>query len=121
MHILKSYKNTKNSDFFESHLLLIINNVKKEDFKNNARHLLNLSRYSNRTWRRWFWKHGCLKIIVFYKNNKRINKDKRLLSNITYITSAFENCYLSNENTKSFFLNLISKNKGFIQDTNFFI
>ena len=110
MHILKSYKNTKNSDFFESHLLLIINNVKKEDFKNNARHLLNLSRYSNQGQFEAII-YDTLKNYSFLFENKRINKDKRLLSNITYITSAFENCYLSNENTKSFFLNLISNNE----------
>ena len=108
---IKNWKNYNNSDFFEAHLLLIVENLKKKKFAEAKNNLLILEKFKE---------NGTYEFIIYetlygYNElflNKKIINSKNNYGNLTLITKAFQNCYLNSEKTESLFSNLINTPNG---------
>ena len=103
-------KDKKSSDFFEAYLLLIIDNIKKKNFKkankllsklesSREKDILSLVIYEN------------LKSYIYLFENKKIISKSSNFGDLSLITSAFQGCYLGEKKTRSYFSNLIRSEK----------
>ncbi len=99
----------KNSNFFEAHLLLTIDSLRKKNFKKSKEYLKKVSNFKERgTLQRIIYE--ALKNYIYLFENKKILMENPGLSNLSVINRAFENCYLGNKNTDVYFLNIINEN-----------
>jgi tetratricopeptide (TPR) repeat protein len=107
---LKYNLENKNSDFFEAHFLLMIDSIKKKDFKKSEYYLKRLSKYKSR---------GTLELVIYesFKDYIYLFKNKKILSNVSdfgnlsMINKTFQNCYIGTKLTDTYFLNLINSNE----------
>ena len=111
INVIKNSSKKGNLDFFDAYLLLIIDNLKKNNLV-QAEKNLNLSLN--------FQNENRFNLVIFetlrqylytFKNNKTPPKKKNF-GNISIINQAFQRCYLKKENTRSSFLNLINNPEG---------
>ena len=103
---IKITKNKKFIDFFEAHLLLLLDSIKKNDYKKSFDHIKNLKRHEE---------EGTFEFIIanFLEEYIYLFKDKQIKSNLndqfgklSLINRTLQNCYLGHLGTESFFENL---------------
>ena len=103
---IKMTKNKKFIDFFEAHLLLVLDSIKKKDYKKSLNHLNNLKRYEEK---------GNFEYIIlsFLEEYVHLFNDKQIKLNLdsqfgkmSLINRALQSCYLDDSETESFFKNL---------------
>ena len=111
INVIKNSTNDSNTDFFDAFMLLIVDSLKKNNL-NQAEKYLNLSLK--------FQNQSRLNLVIFetlrqyfytFKNNKILTKEKKL-GTISIINQAFQRCYLKQDLTRSYFLNLINNTEG---------
>ena len=104
---IKYLDDKKNSNFFESYLLLILDNIKKGDFKKSNLYLNKISKFKNQgTLEQIIYE--TLRNYIFTFEKKKINPYESNFGNLTLINQAFERCYLDDPKTISYFENLIN-------------
>jgi len=111
INIIKNSSNEDNSDFFEAHILLIADSLKKNDFVRAEKYLDQSLRFKNQNRFNLVIFETLRKYIHTFKN-KKISFNEKNFGNISIITQAFQRCYLKKENTRSSFLNLINNPDG---------
>ena len=103
---IKMTKDKKFIDFFEAHLLLVLDSIKKNDYKKSLDHLNNLKRYEE---------EGSFEFIIssFLEEYVHLFNDKQIKLNldsqfgkISLINRTLQNCYLGHSETENFFENL---------------
>jgi len=101
-------ENKNFSDFFEAQLLLVIDSLKKNDYKKASFHVNNLKKHQNNGTFEFIVSSGLQEYIYLFNN--RIIKDDLTneFGSLGLINKAFQNCYLNNTNTDSSFINLIN-------------
>jgi len=105
---VKSLKNKNFSDFFEAQLLLVLDGIKKNDYKTVNFYIDNLKKHEERGTFEYIILNG-LEEYVYLFNNNEITKDlSNEFGNLSLINKSFQNCYLENSKTESLFLNLIN-------------
>ena len=107
INIIKSTKKKSNTDFFESHLLLILDSLKKNDFK-KAEKLIKEFDNLNRLDRFNGAVLESLKQYIYVFNENKILENKKNLGKLSEITDTFQRCYLGDNFTDSYFDNLIN-------------
>ena len=107
INIIKSTKKKNNTDFFESHLLLILDSLKKNDFK-KAEKLIKEFDNLNRLDRFNGAVLESLKQYIYVFNENKILENKKNLGKLSEITETFQRCYLGDNFTDSYFDNLIN-------------
>ena len=107
INIIKSTKKKSNTDFFESHLLLILDSLKKNDFKKAEKQIVKFGNL-NRLDRLNVAVLDSLKQYIYVFNEKKILKNKKNLGKLSEITETFQRCYLGDDSTNSYFDNLIN-------------
>ena len=107
INIIKSTKKKGNTDFFESHLLLILDSLKKNDFKKAEKQIMKFGNL-NRLDRLNAAVLDSLKQYIYVFNEKKILKNKINLGKLSEITETFQRCYLGDNSTNSYFDNLIN-------------
>jgi tetratricopeptide (TPR) repeat protein len=102
-----------NSNFFEAHLILALDSLKKKNYKKSGEHLKESYRFINNN-RLALIIAETLKqyLYVFEENKIPITKSK--FGNFSFINEVFQRCYLDDKNTKTYFENLIN-NKDNVQ------
>ena len=100
----------KNSDFFEAYFLLILDSIKKKDFKKSQKNLVELSRFKENSVYELAIYESLKSYVYLFKNNKILFSNKSL-GNISFINEAFQNCYLDKNETETYFVNLIDNNE----------
>ncbi len=105
---IKSIENKKYTDFFEAQLLLVIDSLKRKDFKSSSYYLKKLKRYEEiGTFE--FIITGALEKYIYLFNKNKINTNlKDNFGNFSLVNKAFQSCYLGKSNTGSLFLNIIN-------------
>jgi len=104
---INQVKHSKEANFFEANLLLILDSLSKKKYKkaeNIIKKLLSLE--DNRS-----YEFVILKTLESYNHSflfKKIGKKDGSLGRIELITQAFQNCYLDSNKTNSHFLNIIN-------------
>ena len=103
---IKIMKDKKFIDFFEAHLLLVLDGIKKNDYKKSLDHLNNLKRYGE---------EGSFEFIIssFLEEYVHLFNDKQIKLNLdsqfgkmSLISRTLQSCYLGHSETENFFENL---------------
>jgi len=104
---IKYSKNNNNSNFFEASLLMAIDSYKEKNYLDALKYISEMESFQN---------NGTYEYIIYetlksYTNlfiNKRLNEKTEKFGKLSLITIAFQNCYLNNDKTGTYFENLIN-------------
>ena len=108
---IKVSKNSNNSNFFELNLLLYLDSLVKKKYKKAAKRLKKIENSIDA---------GTYEFIIYktikdYNDlfqNKKIKKSNDDFGQLSFITNAFQSCYLNSNKANSYFLNLINSAEG---------
>ncbi len=104
---INQIKHSKEANFFEANLLLIIDTIEKKKYKQAENRINKLLNYEQND----SYKFAILKSLASYNYSflhKKIGKKDGSLGRIDLINQAFQNCYLDSKKTNSNFLNIIN-------------
>ena len=103
---LKQSSGEKNSDFFEAYLILMLDSIKKKDFKKSNRYLNQLSKFkTNGTFELIIYES--LKNYIYLFEKKQTPSNDITLGNLSLISKIFHSCYLGEKQTQNYFEKLI--------------
>ena len=111
INIIKNKNNKNNVDFFNAYILLVIDSLKKNDFKKAQEYLIQSLKFKDQKRFNLVISETLRQYIYTFKN-KKILKSKQNFGNLSLISQSFQRCYLDEKNTGSFFLNLINNQQG---------
>ena len=111
INIIKNKNNKNNVDFFNAYILLVIDSLKKNDFKKAEEYLIQSLKFKDQKRFNLVISETLRQYIYTFKN-KKILKSKQNFGNLSLISQSFQRCYLDEKNTGSFFLNLINNQQG---------
>ena len=108
---LKYAKDEKSSNFFESHILLILDSLKKKEYKKSNLYLKKILKYKDEgTFENIIYE--TLRDYLFLFENKKISPYSSNFGNLTLINQAFSRCYLDDPKTINYFENLINSDSA---------
>jgi len=111
INVIKNRHNKDNTDFFNAYILLVVDSLKKNDFKKAEEYLTQSLKFKNQ--RRFnLIISETLKQYVYSFKNKKILSNKQNFGNLSLISQTFQRCYLKESNVGSFFVNLINNQQG---------
>ena len=109
INILLKNKDGKNADFFDAHLLLILDSLKKNNIEkaytdlNIAFKFAEENRFNSVILE-------TLNEYIFVFKEKKLSNEKKNFGNLSIITETFQRCFLDDIKTENYFSNLINKN-----------
>ncbi len=109
INVIKDNKNKENINFFDAHLLLILDNLKKDNFKKAYENVNNAFKFEEQD-RLDAAILETLKQYIFVFKEKKLLKEKKNFGNLSFIAETFQRCYLDDIKTDNYFFNLINKN-----------
>tara|TARA_B100001057_G_scaffold496865_1_gene599459 strand:+ start:613 stop:2301 length:1689 start_codon:yes stop_codon:yes gene_type:complete len=107
--VINSNKSQIDQNFFDANLLIILDSLKKNDFK-NANIAINKALQNEKEDRFNVAILELLKEFIFVFKEKKLTKEKKNFGDLSLITETFQRCYLDDSRTESFFSNLVNKN-----------
>ena len=121
INLVKNNIGKKNTNFFDAHLLLILDNLKRKDFDKayvnlgKINDLSQLDRLNSAI-------VESLKQYIYVFKEKKILNNKKSLGKLSIISETFQRCYLGDDTTDTFFSNLIDDEEGdYTRYTYFFL
>ena len=111
INIIQNNKDNENTNFFDAYLLLILDSLKKKDYKkadfflNKANINILPDRFSKAVLE-------TLKQYIYTFRENKILDDKKNLGKFSIISETFQRCYLQDENTDTYFSKLINDVEG---------
>ncbi len=105
--IIKKNKNKNNSNFFDAKLLLVLDSLKKNNLELALVNLENMSSFNNQDRFTTAILESLKQYIYVFKEKKILDK-KRNLGKLSAISETFQRCYLKDEKTDAYFLDLIN-------------
>ena len=96
-----------NSNFFEAHLLLALDSLKRKDYKKSKKHLKKSYEFINSDKFSLIIAETLKQYLYTFEENK-ISKKKNKFGNFSLINEVFERCYLNDKNTETYFSQLIN-------------
>ena len=107
---IKLMKNKKFADFFEAHLLLVIDSLKKKNYKKSTNYLKNLSENENEgTFEFIISRYLQQYIYLFNENTIKSNLDEGF-GKLSLINRSLQSCYLEKSETENLFQSLVNYN-----------
>jgi tetratricopeptide (TPR) repeat protein len=101
-----------NSNFFEAHIVLALDSLKRKKYKKSKQHLERSYEFINNDRLSLIIAETLKQYLYVFKENK-ISKTKNQFGNFSFINEVFQRCYLNDKNTKKYFNQLINlKNNG---------
>jgi len=107
---IKQNLSEDNSNFFEAHLLLAIDSLKRKNYKKSKEHLQRSYEFINNDKLSLIIAETLKQYLYVFEENK-ISKIKNKFGNFSFINEVFQRCYLNDKNTKTYFKNLINSEK----------
>ena len=107
INIIKSNKNKNNTDYFDAHLLLIIDYLKKNNLSGAYSHLIEMENLISDD-RVDAAILESLKDYIFTFKEIKILKNKKNFGKLSSISEAFQRCYIQDNNTDVYFSKLIN-------------
>ncbi len=107
---IKSSRNTKNSNFFEGKLLIVLDLMNKKKYVQASKIIKTLNLSNENT-----YEFIIFKTLESFNNlfkNKKLQYSTSDFGKLSLIVNAFQNCYLNSNKTDSHFLNLINSAEG---------
>ena len=109
---LKSTSEQKYSNFFNLNLILILEEIKRNNFDKAKAKLINLEKFEQDGKLEFVLYRTIKRYTELFLNKKTSKNDINELGNIGEITNAFEKCYLGEIDTEKSFINLINSDDG---------
>ena len=107
---IKITKNKKFTDFFEAHLLLVLDSIKKNDYKKGLGYIGDLKQYEEKETFEFMISNFLEEYISLFNYKKiKSNLDDQF-GKMSLINRTLQSCYLGHSNTESFFENLTNSN-----------
>ena len=101
-----------NSNFFEAHLVLALDSLKRKNYKRSKEHLQKSYEFINNDRLSLIIAETLKQYLYVFEENK-ISKIKNKFGNFSFINEVFQRCYLNDRNTKVYFDQLVnSQNDG---------
>jgi len=91
-----------NSNFFEAHLILALDSLKRKNYKRSKEHLQKSYEFINNDRLSLIIAETLKQYLYVFEKNK-ISKTKNRFGNFSFINEVFQRCYLNDENTKVYF------------------
>ena len=107
--VINGNKTKIDQNFFDANLLIILDSLKKNDFK-NANIAINKALQNEKEDRFNVAILELLKEFIFVFKEKKLTKDKKNFGDLSLIAETFQRCYLDDSKTENFFSNLVNKN-----------
>ena len=107
INIIKSNKNKNNTYYFDAHLLLIIDYLKKNNLSGAYSHLIEMENLISDD-RVDAAILESLKDYIFTFKEIKILKNKKNFGKLSSISEAFQRCYIQDDNTDAYFSKLIN-------------
>ena len=107
---IKSSRNTKNSNFFEGKLLIVLDLMNKKKYVQASKIIKTFNLSNENT-----YEFIIIKTLESFNNlfkNKKLQHSTSDFGKLSLIVNAFQNCYLNSNKTDSHFLNLINSADG---------
>ena len=111
INIIRKNETKNNSKFFEAYILLALDNLKKNNFDLVESYLDKSLPFANNDGFKLVIFETLKQFVYVFKQGK-IQSQKKNYGNLTYISETFQRCYLNEENTGSYFFNLINNSDG---------
>ncbi|MDA8890756.1 hypothetical protein N9I74_00920 [Candidatus Pelagibacter sp.] len=109
---IKQNLSDDSSNFFEAHLLIALDSLKKKDFRKSKEHLQRSYEFINNDKFSLIVAETLKQYLDVFEENK-ISKIENKFGNFSLINLAFQRCYLNDENTKTYFKQLFNtQNSG---------
>jgi len=96
-----------NSNFFEAHLVLALDSLKRKNYKKSKEHLQRSYEFINND-RLSLIIAETLKQYLYVFEESKISKKKNKFGNFSLINEVFQRCYLKDKNTKVYFDKLVN-------------
>ena len=109
---LKATSEQKYSNFFNLNLILILEEIKRNNFDKAKAKLINLEKFEQDGKLEFVLYRTIKRYTELFLNKKTSKNDINELGNIGEITNAFEKCYLGEMDTEKSFINLINSEDG---------
>jgi len=111
INVLNNNANKSNSDFYDAYIILIIDSLKKNNFKKAEEYLTQSLKFQDED-RVSIVVFETLKQYIYTFRNNKISDNKKNFGNLSLIAETFQRCYIEDKKTSSFFLNLINSQQG---------
>ncbi len=109
--VIKNNKDKNNTNFFEAYLLIILDSLKKNNIDKAYEDLKIASRFVEQD-RLNLAILETLEQYIFVFKEKKLISSKKNFGNLSSIAETFQRCYLDDQSTENYFLNLINKNEA---------
>ncbi len=109
INLIKNNKNKQNINFFDAYLLLFLDSITKNDFKNANIFLTKAFKFTDKDRINTAVLESLKQYIYVFKEKKILDSQKDY-GNLSLISKTFQKCFLNDPETESYFLNLINKN-----------
>ena len=96
-----------NSNFFEAHLLLALDSLKNKNYKRSKEYLEKSYEYINDDKISLIIAESLKQYLQVFQDNK-IPNDRNKFGNFSLINQTFQACFLNDENTQTYFENLVN-------------
>ena len=110
INIIKRNKNKNNTDYFDAHLLLIIDYLKKNNLSEAYSYLIEMENLVSDD-RVDAAILESLKDYIFTFKEIKILKNKKNFGKLSSISEAFQRCYIQDDNTDAYFSKLINNSE----------
>ena len=111
INVLNNNANKSNSDFYDAYIILIIDSLKKNNFKKADEYLTQSLKFQDED-RINLVIFETLKQYIYTFKNKKILDNKKNFGNLSLIAETFQRCYIEDKRTSSYFLNLINNQQA---------
>ena len=120
INVIKSNKDKKDLNFFDAHLLLILDYLNKNQVEQAYKYLININNFEEEDRFDQAILESLKEYIYVFKENK-ILENKKDFGKLSIISEAFQRCYLNDKGTNEYFLNLINDVEADYTRYNFFL
>ena len=107
---IKLTKNKSLTDFFDSHLLLLLDSIKKNEFNKSLDHIKNLKKHQDVGNFEYIVSIFLEEYVHIFNNNQFKSDFDGQFGKMSLINKTLQSCYLGLSNTENFFENLINDN-----------
>jgi tetratricopeptide (TPR) repeat protein len=104
---IKQNSTEGNSNFFEAHLVLALDSLKRKNYKRSKEHLRRSYEFINNDRLSLIIAETLKQYLYVFEKNK-ISKTKNKFGNFSFINEVFQRCYLNDKNTKFYFNKLVN-------------
>ena len=104
---IKQNLTENNSNFFEAHLILALDSLKKKNYKKSKDHLQRSYKFINNDKFSIIIADTLKQYLYVFEENK-ISNTKKKFGNFSFINEVFQRCYLDDKNITTYFSQLVN-------------